>query len=532
MNVEKLEKLRLQASYGATWLLWLNVAIIAGGGFVAQQSLPLAMTVLALLVALIGTAAWWSDRTGPTTRIVNSVALAVQVALLVNAFEGSHYQIDMHMYFFATLAIAAGWVDWKAILAYAGTVAVHHLVLNFALPAAVFPGDPGIARVLVHAVILILQSAVLILVVTAIERAFREAEKASSEAFAAAREVAEKSDALRETTARADEERAAADRIKAESDAHVAHAVRILGDGLAALADGDLTRSIDEPFSPALEKLRHDYNRTLGQLRSTVFELKERAKGIRSGSAEIRGASDNLSKRTEQQAASVEETAAALEQITTTVTVSNDRAQQAGKLVAEARSSAEQSGGVVTAAITAMDEIEKSSHSISAIIGVIDSIAFQTNLLALNAGVEAARAGEAGKGFAVVATEVKSLASQTAKATEEISEQVAAVQAETGRAVDAIQKVTDVISRVQSINTQIAASVEQQDAATREIARTVQQAVSVSRDMNRTLDTVVTGMSETASLAQTVEGSANVLTRQSEDLRQEVKSLLEVLRSV
>lgn len=509
--MEKLEKLRLQASYGATWLLWLNVAVIAGGGFVAQQSLPLAMTVLALLVALIGTAAWWSDRTGPTTRIVNSVALAVQVALLVNAFEGSHYQIDMHMYFFATLAIAAGWVDWKAILAYAGTVAVHHLVLNFALPAAVFPGDPGIARVLVHAVILILQSAVLILVVTAIERAFREAEKASSEAFAAAREVAEKSDALRETTARADEERAAADRIKAESDAHVAHAVRILGDGLAALADGDLTRSIDEPFSPALEKLRHDYNRTLGQLRSTVFELKERAKGIRSGSAEIRGASDNLSKRTEQQAASVEETAAALEQITTTVTVSNDRAQQAGKLVAEARSSAEQSGGVVTAAITAMDEIEKSSHSISAIIGVIDSIAFQTNLLALNAGVEAARAGEAGKGFAVVATEVRELAQRSANAAREIKELI-------GRSDEKVQQGVDLVSRAGAALQSIADQVKQIDTLVRAIAEASREQTSGLREINVSIGQIDQATQHNAAMVEEANAATFGLAREAEGL--------------
>nr|WP_246365072.1 methyl-accepting chemotaxis protein [Gellertiella hungarica] len=506
-----MEQLRLRASYGATWLLWINVAVIAGGGYFAHDSVPVMMAVLAAVAALIGTGAWWSDKTGLSTRVVNSVALAVQVALLVNAFAGGHYQIDMHMYFFATLAITAGWVDWRAILANAGTVAVHHLVLNFALPAAVFPGDPGIVRVMVHAVILIMQSAVLIFIVSAIARAFEEAAKASSDAYEAAREVSAKSDELRATTARADEARAEADRIKAENDAEIDFAVRVIGDGLAALAEGDLTRSIDEPFAPALERLRLDYNRTLSQMRATIQELKERAKGIRNGSTEIRSASDNLSKRTEQQAASVEETAAALEEITTTVTVSNERAQQAGKLVSDARASAEQSGSVVTAAITAMDEIEKSSHSISAIIGVIDSIAFQTNLLALNAGVEAARAGEAGKGFAVVATEVRELAQRSANAAREIKELI-------GRSDEKVQQGVELVSRAGSALQSIADQVKQIDTLVRAIADASREQTSGLREINSAISQIDHATQHNAAMVEEANAATFGLAREAEGL--------------
>ncbi|WP_459465549.1 methyl-accepting chemotaxis protein, partial [Rhizobium sp. No.120] len=143
---------------------------------------------------------------------------------------------------------------------------------------------------------------------------------------------------------------------------------------------------------------------------------------IAAASQEIRTASDDLSRRTEQQAASVEETAAALEEITTTVSGSSNRAQEAGQLVRRTKENAERSGLVVRQAVEAMGKIEASASEIANIIGVIDEIAFQTNLLALNAGVEAARAGDAGKGFAVVAQEVRELAQRSAKAAKEIKD--------------------------------------------------------------------------------------------------------------
>ena len=237
-----------------------------------------------------------------------------------------------------------------------------------------------------------------------------------------------------------------------------------LAGALKSMSEGDLTKTITTPFLPTLEKLRVDYNEASSKLRGTLQTISQNAGAIAAASQEIQSASNDLSKRTEQQAASVEETAAALEQITTAVSDSSRRAGEAGQLVSSTKADAEKSGLVVKNAITAMGAIENSSKEISNIIGVIDDIAFQTNLLALNAGVEAARAGDAGKGFAVVAQEVRELAQRSANAAKEIkalintsSEQVkngVSLVGQTGLALD------EIVVRVADINRNVAAIVE------------------------------------------------------------------------
>jgi methyl-accepting chemotaxis protein len=237
-----------------------------------------------------------------------------------------------------------------------------------------------------------------------------------------------------------------------------------LAAGLQKLSAGNLTQTLSHAFTPALEQLRSDYNNAVDKLQSAMRTVGENAQAIAAGSNQVRSAADDLSKRTEQQAASVEQTAAALEEITTTVANSSAKAEESGKLVAETRQNAIASGEVVQKTIVAMGEIEKSSTEISSIIGVIDEIAFQTNLLALNAGVEAARAGEAGKGFAVVAQEVRELAQRSAKAAKEIKalintsgDQVKNGVVLVGQTGEALQKI---VGQVQTIDTNIQAIVQ------------------------------------------------------------------------
>jgi len=279
-----------------------------------------------------------------------------------------------------------------------------------------------------------------------------------------------------------EKERLERERKAAEDAANVKFAVENLAAGLSKLSDGDVTYRINHTFVASLDGVRSDFNNSAEKLQEALGRVAGNARGIDAGANEIRSAADDLAKRTEQQAAAVEETAAALEQITTAVKDSSKRAQEAGQLVARAKSGAEQSGDVVRNAVIAMEKIERSSTEISNIIGVIDDIAFQTNLLALNAGVEAARAGEAGKGFAVVAQEVRELAQRSANAAKEIKTLITTSNQQVQEGVDLVDEtgkaLEAIVSEVQEINRHVMAIVDaaqEQSAGLQQINTAVNQ---------------------------------------------------------
>jgi methyl-accepting chemotaxis protein len=232
-------------------------------------------------------------------------------------------------------------------------------------------------------------------------------------------------------------------------------AVTALASGLARLSDGDLTFRLGQPFAPDYEPLRLDFNRAVDKLDTTLGEIAGAIGGLKSGASEITQAADDLSRRTEQQAASLEETAAALDQITATVHKSAEGAGEAAAVMKKAEQEASASGQVVQEAVEAMKAIETSSDQIGSIIGVIDEIAFQTNLLALNAGVEAARAGEAGRGFAVVASEVRALAQRSADAAKEIKALISASSVQVQKGVSLVDRTGQSLERLLALVDQI-----------------------------------------------------------------------------
>ncbi|HBF28215.1 methyl-accepting chemotaxis protein [Rhizobium sp.] len=295
--------------------------------------------------------------------------------------------------------------------------------------------------------------------------------------------------------------------------AEMAKATSGLGEGLQHLSNGNLTFELREPFAAEFEGLRTDFNNTVERLRETLSAVTVSTASIDGGSRELSESANDLSKRTEQQAAALEETAAALDQITTNVSNSSKRTEEARSVAIEANHAAQQSGQVVASAVNAMQRIEQSSNQISNIIGVIDEIAFQTNLLALNAGVEAARAGEAGKGFAVVAQEVRELAQRSAAAAKEIKDLIrnSATEVESGvKLVTATGEALKVIEgHVVSINTQldaIATSAKEQSVGLAEVNTAVNQMDQVTQ--------------QNAAMVEEATAASTSLASESDKLRQ------------
>jgi methyl-accepting chemotaxis protein len=264
--------------------------------------------------------------------------------------------------------------------------------------------------------------------------------------------------------------------------------VAVVGSELSHLAAGNLESRVTTKLMPSLDKLRTDFNAAAENLQATLKIVATTGDAIQSATGEISAATQNMSRRTEQQSATLEQTAAALDEIATTVKKTADGALRAREVVTQAKGDAENSGGIVQQAVSAMGEIEKSSREIGNIIGVIDEIAFQTNLLALNAGIEAARAGDAGRGFAVVATEVRALAQRSATAAKEIKalisasgQQVSNGVALVGDAGQALERIVEQVAKIDGLIGEIASSAQEQSAGLSEVNIAVNQMDQVTQ---------------------------------------------------
>lgn len=294
-----------------------------------------------------------------------------------------------------------------------------------------------------------------------------------------------------------------------------------------AAANGDLTREVTIKGADAVGQMGEGLAQFFATLRGSVANIAQTAQTLTAASSELTAVSQQMASNAEETAAQAGVASAAAEQVSRNVMTVATGAEEMGVSIKEIAKSAHEAAKVATAAVKVADttnatvaKLGESSAEIGNVIKVITSIAQQTNLLALNATIEAARAGEAGKGFAVVANEVKELAKQTAKATEDISRKIETIQGDTKGAVGAIEQIAKIINQINDIQNTIATAVEEQTATTGEISRNVAEAAKGSSEIAQNVTGVAQAARSTTEGASDTKKSADDLAKMAHDLQQ------------
>mgnify|MGYP002621026179 CR=1 FL=1 len=262
----------------------------------------------------------------------------------------------------------------------------------------------------------------------------------------------------------------------------------------------------------------------LGSVNFALQTMIEMSSSMSDAAKALNTQSSSVSAAAQQAAGNVQTVAAATEELNSTFVEISDQVSMSASIAQDAVAEAKRTN-------EGINRLVSTAERISEVVRLIQDIAEQTNLLALNATIEAARAGEAGKGFAVVASEVKNLATQTAKATEEIGQQIGDVQDSTQTVVTAIQSITQIIERMHEASTAIAAAIEEQTAATREIARNVEQAAAGTDEVTRSIAKVSESSDETEQASASVRAASEDLAEQSDRLSKRVESFLSDVKS-
>jgi methyl-accepting chemotaxis protein len=319
---------------------------------------------------------------------------------------------------------------------------------------------------------------------------------------------------------------AAAGADKTEGLTQVKQAIGILIEQCTALADGRLSDPVFEKSAPCAGRFGEAFARIHANFRESMLRISQSATALAASAEELTAVSQQMSGNAEETAVQSKVVASASDDVSKRVGVVAESAEEMQTSIREISKAANESATVARNAVSAAESANATVHSlgdssagIGKVIKVITSIAQQTNLLALNATIEAARAGEAGKGFAVVANEVKELARETARATEDIGQKIEAIQHDTRSAVEAIAQIGNIIREVNDISSNIAAAVEEQTVTTNEISRNVGEAANGTTDIASNIAGVATAAQDTTRGAADTQTAARALSEMAAELQ-------------
>jgi len=441
----------------------------------------------ALVFAAVPILLWCAGRPLTIIAFALAVTLVGQTSLLVFAFTGHPWQVEMHFYYFVVLAMLSGFCDWRVLIVAAALIAFHHLGLNFTVPAALYPGSSDLLRVVVHAIAVVVETAMLIFIGHTIRTAFATAQEARDAAEVAAAELkkiaARQNDDLAKTSTRADR------------------------------------------TSDLLERFKQEMAGSVDILHATAKALQTNADQLVAATSRASAQSTTAGATSGQMAGKVQSAAQAGEELAQTIADVGANAAQSSRLAADAVNEAERTSSTINEMATVANEIGRVTELISAIAG-------QTNLLALNATIEAARAGEAGRGFAVVAQEVKALAAQTANATKEITSRIEAMQGASARSVTAIEGISATIRELDRFSAVIASAVEQQANAARQISGDVNAAAVGVTQVSGAVGEIENIAQETVAAVERIGSASAQIASQTHTIRERVGAFTEHIRAM
>lgn len=489
MDLSTLRLIGVRVLAGTSALL---AAITAGGAFFTGREGGMIAAALAIAIAIYPGLAAIAGRVDQSARLAAAASVAAMPALMLFMFEGGAWQTDLHMIFFAALAMVVILCDWRAIALATAVVAVHHLVIGLAMPNWVFLNGGSFGRIVLHAVILLVEAATLAWIAQGVVTLITTMEESERQRLAS---------------------RAEADAERARTTEELTSVVSHLEGGLTRLAAGDLTRTIDVTFPPAFTSLRRNFNDALASLADLIRVLAEKAEAIDSGSREIAQASEDLARRTEVSAAGLQQSTAAIGKMQKRLRAGADAAQATVERADRTLAVVGDGRTIAEGAAQAMNGVSESAKGIDGVIEGLDKIAFQTRVLAMNAAVEAGRAGEAGRGFAVVADLVSSLAMRAEAEAGRAREQLTATQHEITIAVDMVGKVDGALGGIVS-------EVSEVHALLRTIAEDNEAQASTISEISTAIQAMDTATQQNAAMVEQTSAAARNLSEQVGGLTQ------------